>query len=134
MFSETALAIALFAQHLLIGVVLVACFVTLYAWVTPHNELALIRAGNAAAAIGLVGATIGFTLPLNLVLSVTADPVQAGLWGLVALIAQILAHLAVRVVMPGLSKDITEGRMSAGIVQAGAGLIVGMMSAAALTP
>jgi len=36
--------------------------------------------------------------------------------------------------MPGLSKDITEGRMSAGTVQAGVGLIVGMISAAALTP
>ncbi len=134
MVQDTANALALFAQHLLIGVVLAVCFVALYSLITPHKELELIRAGNAAAALGLVGATIGFTLPLNLVLSVTADPVQAGLWGVVALVAQILAHLAVRWVMPGLSKDITEGRMSAGTVQAGVGLIVGMISAAALTP
>ena len=31
----------------------------LYLWITPHDEFALIRAGNEAAAISLGGAAIG---------------------------------------------------------------------------
>jgi putative membrane protein len=134
MFQEAAHALALFGQHLFLGMILAVGFVCIYSLVTPHKELELIRAGNAAAAVGLVGATIGFALPLSLVLSVTADPVHAGFWGIVALVTQIIAHLLVRLVVPHLVRDINEGKMSAGIVQAGAGLVIGMISAAALTP
>lgn len=134
MLLEAAHALALFGQHLLLGVIMATGFVCIYSLITPHKELELIRSGNAAAAVGLVGATIGFALPLSLVLSVTADPVHAGFWGIVVLLTQILAHLLVRLVVPRLAKDINEGKMSAGIVQAGAGLVIGMISAAALTP
>jgi putative membrane protein len=127
-------ALLLFAQHFAIGVGLVIAFVTIYALATPHKEFQLIRSGNAAAAIGLVGAAIGFALPLNLVMSVTADPVIAGLWGLVALAVQVIAHFAARLVLPTLSSDIANGQLSAGIAQAGVGIVAGMVSAAALTP
>jgi putative membrane protein len=128
------IAVALFAQHLIVGLLMTLAFLIFYAWTTPHKEFELIRAGNAAAAIGLVGAAIGFVLPLNLVFSLTADPLLAAAWGAVALFAQALAHLASRIAMPGLSKDIEAGKMSAGIVQAGVGIVTGMISAAALTP
>lgn len=131
---DLATSFALFVQHLLVGSILAVAFIVAYSAVTPHKELALIRQGNAAAAVGLVGATIGFTLPLSLVFSITADPGLAALWGLLALVAQILAHLAVRLAFPNISQDIVEGKMSAGIVQAGAGIVIGMLSAAALTP
>jgi putative membrane protein len=132
--AEFFTAVGLFLQHLIVGVVLVVAFITAYSFVTPHKEIALIREGNTAAAIGLVGATIGFTLPLNLVFRETPDPLLAALFGLVALTAQVIAHLAVRLVLPNISKDIADGVISAGVVQAGAGVVVGMMSAAALTP
>lgn len=132
--AEFFTAVGLFLQHLIVGMVLVVLFVAIYSLITPHKELALIREGNLAAAIGLVGATIGFTLPLNLVFRETPDPLLAALFGLIALAAQVVAHLAVRLVLPNISRDIASGAVSAGVAQAGAGIVVGMMSAAALTP
>ena len=38
----------------------------LYLWITPHDEFALIRAGNESAAISLGGAAIGLAVPLYL--------------------------------------------------------------------
>lgn len=127
-------ALVLFAQHFVVGVGLAVLFVVAYSFVTPHKELRLIRGGNIAAAVGLVGATVGFALPLNLVLTVTADPVQAAIWGFVALVIQTVAHYSARFVLPKLSEHITEGQIAAGVVQAGVGVVVGMISAAALTP
>jgi putative membrane protein len=132
--AEFFLSVGLFAQHLAVGVAMVALFITLYSLVTPHKEIALIRAGNAAAALGLVGATLGFVLPLNLVFAAEPNVWVAATFGLVALITQIAAHLAVRLIAPNISADIEAGKLSGGIVQAGAGVIVGMMSSAALTP
>ncbi len=132
--ADTLLALGLFAQHFLVGVLLTVAFIALYALATPHKEIRLIREGNSAAAIGLVGAVFGFVLPLNLVFAVTSDLVIAVGWGIVALIAQILAHLGACLAMPGLSKDIAAGKISAGIVQAAVGVVTGMISTAALTP
>ncbi len=41
-----------------------AAALLLYIWITPHRELALIRAGNEAAAISFGGAAIGLAVPL----------------------------------------------------------------------
>ena len=132
--AEFLISVGLFLQHLVVGVVLAILFIAAYSLITPHKEIALIRAGNTAAATGLVGATVGFALPLSLVFRETPDPLLAAIFGLVALLAQLLAHLAVRLLLPDISKQIEDGRLSAGIVQAGAGIVVGMISAAALTP
>ena len=48
-----------------LGLALLAVFLAVYLAVTPYNEIALIREGNAAAAISLGGATLGFVLPLS---------------------------------------------------------------------
>lgn len=132
--AEFVYSVGLFLQHLLVGVGLTILFITLYSLSTPHKEIALIRAGNTAAAIGLVGATIGFVLPLNLVFAAEPNVWVAAVYGCVALITQIAGHLAVRLLAPNISSDIEAGKLSGGIVQAGAGLVVGMISAAALTP
>ena len=134
MSSEVLTALGLFAQHLTVGVVLTMAFTLIYVLTTPHKEIALIRDGNTAAAIGLIGAVIGFVQPLGLVLAVTADPMQVLVWGLVALIAQVLAHGLARLVMPKLSHDIAEGRVSAGVVQAGVAVITGLLVAGSMTP
>lgn len=134
MSTEFLTALALFGQHLTVGVALTMAFTLIYVLTTPHKEIALIREGNTAAAIGLIGAVIGFVQPLGLVLSVTADPMQVLVWGLVALIAQVLAHGLARLVMPKLSDDIAKGRVSAGVVQAGVAIVTGLLVAGSMTP
>jgi putative membrane protein len=132
--SAVWFALGLFAQHFVVAVGVTLAFGLVYALATPHKELELIRAGNAAAALGFFGAIIGFALQINLVFSVTPDPIEALVWGLVALAVQLLAHVASRIVMPRLSDDIVAGKISAGIVQGGLGIVVGLLGAASLSP
>lgn len=53
-----------FAVYLVLGVLMLSIFTRVYIWRTPWDDLADIRAGKIAPAIALVGAKIGFTLPL----------------------------------------------------------------------
>jgi hypothetical protein len=46
-------------------------FKALYRLITPHDEGALIRAGNSAAAVALGGAVLGYVIPLASALSQT---------------------------------------------------------------
>src|SRR3954467_3333027 len=61
-----------FAAYFAVGGALTALFVALYSNMTPHREIALIRAGNVAAAIGLTGALVGFVIPLASVVAHSA--------------------------------------------------------------
>ena len=56
--------IGLFLVYFGVALAFQAVFIALYMAVTPHHEAALIKQGNAAAAISLGGAVLGFTLPL----------------------------------------------------------------------
>ena len=56
--------IANYVIYLLSGVFLLGVFFVVYTRTTPLDEVALVRAGNAAAALSLSGALIGFTLTI----------------------------------------------------------------------
>lgn len=57
---------------------LTAIFVLLYTNLTPYREIALIRAGNTAAAIAFVGALLGFVMPLASVIAHSASLLDVG--------------------------------------------------------
>ena len=54
-----------FLAYFAVAIALVLIFVRIYTWVTPQDELTLIRANNPAAALAFGGALIGFALPLS---------------------------------------------------------------------
>lgn len=127
-------SIAGFGLYFSVAIGLTAAFVILYTLMTPHKEIALVRAGNAAAALGLGGAVLGFSIPLALVISVSGDLLDVAVCGAVALVVQIAGHAASRMLLPALSADIAAGKMSAAIVQAAVALILGLLQAACWTP
>lgn len=127
-------AILLFLRHFGAGLAMTVLFVAAYALVTPQRELKLIREGNAAAALAIGGATLGFVMPLALVMSITASIPEALGWASVSLGIQLMGLLLTRVVVPSLPRDIEEGRMSAAIVQAVAGVCLGLLQAASWVP
>jgi len=61
-----------FLAYFVVGAGLTALFVVLYASLTPQRDIALIRGGNSAAAIALVGGLIGFVVPLASVIAHSA--------------------------------------------------------------
>ena len=62
--NEFAIGISAHLLYFALSIVLIAVFIAIYTAITPYREVALIRAGNTAAAVSLGGALLGFSLPL----------------------------------------------------------------------
>ena len=123
-----------FGQHLLTGVAFLAIFVFVYLRVTPHKELALIRAGNGAAALGLAGAVIGFSIALSRSIEVSGSLSEAAIWATIALVAQIGAQFIAQLAFPKLYTAIEDNNWAAAIVKAGTAIAIGLINAACMTP
>lgn len=122
-----------FVLYFAAAVAIVVAFVLIYTWVTPHRELALIRAGNAAGAIALSGAVIGFSLPVANVIAHSVSIVDMLIWSGVALVAQLALYLLASRVLRDLSRHVEEGNVAAATTLAGASLVIGILNAACLT-
>ena len=123
-----------FLAYLAIAIVSLLLFLRLYTWVTPHAEWQLIRQGNVAAAWALAGATIGFSLPLASVLLNAVGYLDLIVWAIVALIVQLGAYLAVRVILAReIKRDIEENWIGVGVLLGSVSVAVGVLNAACLT-
>ena len=108
-------------------------FVILYTRVTRHNELALIKKNSTAAALAFSGSLIGFALPLASTMINSVTVVEMVLWGLVALIVQVLVYLVIRLPMPRISERIEADEVAAGIWLGSCSIVAGILNAAAMT-
>ncbi len=126
---------AIVAHLVYFGIAIVATvlFVAIYVTVTPHREFRLIRQGNTAAAISLGGAILGYTIPLAKAVSQSESMRDMLLWSGVALIAQLVAYGATRLILPTLSSDVNEGKVASGIFLAAMSVSIGLLNASAMT-
>jgi putative membrane protein len=122
-----------FLAYFVGGSILFAAFVVVYTHITVHDEIALIRAGNSAAAVALSGALIGFVLPLAVVIARSANLIDVLVWGVIALVVQIGGFLIARAVIPGLSRAISDGKVSDAVFVASLSLALGILDAACLS-
>ncbi len=103
-----------------------------YAWITPYDELALIKAGNTAAAITLSGAVIGFAIPLAVTLKSSLNTWDIILWGLVTLILMIIAYSVMNVVIRDFEKRVENNETGPAILLAAVKIAVGLIAAASV--
>lgn len=124
-----------FSSYFLASIVLLILFSWVYVAITPHDEWKLVKEEkNIAAATGLAGALIGFGLALGSAVSNSIHILDFLLWGVIALIAQLIAFALVRFVfMPELVQRIKENEISAGIILGATSIAVGVLNAACLT-
>jgi len=132
---ELITGISHFALYFGLAIVFLIIFKAVYALVTPHQEWKLIKEEkNTAAAIGFGGAIIGFATALAAAVSNSAGLVDFAIWGVIALIAQVIAFSVVRFVfMPKISLRIESNEVSAGIVLGATNIAVGLINAACMT-
>jgi putative membrane protein len=123
-----------FGQHMLTGIAFLTIFLVIYLWVTPHKEVALIRAGNGAAALGLTGAVVGFSIALSRAIEVASYLHEAAIWAGIALAVQIIAQFVAQIAFPKLYLAIEDNNWAAAIVKAGLAVAVGLINAACMTP
>lgn len=122
-----------FVIYLAAAVAAEVVFVILYMAVTPHREVTLIKAGNAAAAVSLGGAVLGFTLPLASAIAHSVSLLDMAVWSAVALGVQLALFLLATVVLRALSRHIEDGNLAAGITLAAASITIGLLNAACMT-
>ena len=122
-----------FVRYVVVGFALVGLFLWVYALITPWREFALIRAGNSAAAIALIGALLGFCLPLANTIAHSSSLTDVVLWSLVALLVQVVVHVTLRFTMPYLKQAIEADESASGITAGGFSLSFGLINAACLT-
>lgn len=112
-----------------------AAFCLLYGQVTRHDEFALIvEKRNAAAAIAFGGSLLGFAIALAAAIHHTASIPEFVMWGVVALVTQIIAYGLARLAHPGLSRAIEADGLGAAIWVAAVSISAGLLSAACMSP
>lgn len=114
---QLGMALGLFIASLIIYVVM-----------TPHKELALIRAGNPSAALAFAGVVIGLAIPLGSCLAHSFGVWDLLIWGIVTLLLQLLAFRFADMFLRNLPRRIAEGDVAAAVfllsVKIGLALII----------
>src|SRR5215475_6690191 len=100
----------------------------IYVLMTPHKELALIRAGNPSASLAFGGVVVGLAIPLGSCLAHSFGVIDLTIWGVVTLLLQLLAFRFADIFLRGLPRRIAEGDVAAAIylmsVKIGLALII----------
>ncbi|GEP11409.1 DUF350 domain-containing protein [Methylobacterium gnaphalii] len=122
-----------FLAYFAAAIVLVALYILVYITATAHREMALIRAGNTAAALSLGASLIGYALPLSVAIRNAQSILDCIVWGLVALVVQILIYWLVRFILPDLSRRISQNEIAAAILLGAASLAGGIVNAASMS-
>lgn len=108
---------------------LLAAFIVVYVWSTPYKEFELIKENNAAAALSLSGATVGFAIPLASAIYYTHDIVDMLKWGLITCASQLLLFWLMR----RYAKAIEHGAIAPAIFLAGMSLSTGVLNAVCIS-
>ena len=127
----TGIPITLFHAGVTLLILIVGAAV--YALLTPHREIQLIREGNTAAAMSLGGVLVGLALPLSASLSASNSALEMAIWGVMIIAVQLLAFRVIDLVLHGLPQRIQEGEISAAVLLVAAKLATALILAAALT-
>lgn len=122
-----------FLAYFGVSIFLLVTFSLIYSKMTPHNEWQLIRDNNTAAAIAFSGTLLGFVLPLYSAISHSVNLIDCAIWGLVALIVQVLTFFSIRILIPNLAERIRQGETASGALVAALSVAAGILNAASMT-
>ena len=122
-----------FFAHMATAIALTLFYVVIYMWVTPHPEIKLIRENNIAASLAFAGSLIGFCVPLASAIANSVSLADVAVWGVVALLVQIVIFFLVCIPIPKISERIEKGEMASGLWLGSTSLAGGLLNAASMT-
>lgn len=118
--------------HLALALALLAGGVAIYTRLTPYDELALARDGNAAGGLAFSGAVVSLAIPVAATLVTSSAAVDIVIWGVVALALQLAAFFVASRLMRNLEDQIGKGNVAAATVVTGVQLGAALVNAAAV--
>ncbi len=126
-------AIYSYLLHLFSALLMVGGFVSIYMWVTPFQELALIRQGIVAPALSLGGAAIGFSLTVaSSILHNDSYPMFL-FWSASGLTVQVAAYALLARLFLRLPDQLAGNNVAAGASAGVLSLVVGIVNAACMS-
>jgi putative membrane protein len=140
---ENASALSLVADSLRAGLpvllpqflatlLLLAVGMMCYRALTPFRERELVAAGNTAGGIVYAGSTVAMAIPLAATLATSTVLLDIVLWGIVALILQLVAFGIAAVLLRDLRRMIEGGNVAAALALVGIQLAIALLNAGAM--
>jgi len=127
--SPNMQAFLAFLQYFVAALILLGAFLAVYVRVTPYNEFELIQQNNAAAAISLAGACIGFALPMAAAIYLTHDLLEMVKWAIITGAAQIAVFTLLRRFAPA----IEQGHTAPAIFMCAMSVATGVLNAVCIS-
>ncbi|WP_159738942.1 DUF350 domain-containing protein [Vibrio atypicus] len=124
-----------FALYFGLSILFVLAFKFIYVRLTPYDEWQLIKdKQNTTAAIALSGAFLGYCLAIAGAAKNSVNLLDFAVWGLVAMVAQMMAFAIVRfVLVPKIAERVENDELPAGIVLATVSISIGVLNAACMS-
>ena len=119
--------------HFGVTIVMLVVGAFIYIKITSHDEMALIRDGNNAAAVSLSGAILGLAIPLAFCMANSVNVYDIVIWGLVTLVIQLVTFWIIDLWLRDLSQKIEDGQVGTAILLASVKLAVASINAAAIS-
>ena len=119
--------------HFGVTIVMLVVGAFIYVKITSHDEMALIRDGNNAAAVSLSGAILGLAIPLAFCMANSVNVYDIVIWGLVTLVIQLVTFWIIDLWLRDLSRKIEDGQVGTAILLASVKLAVASINAAAIS-
>ena len=132
-FDAWASGFPLTLLHVAVALAILIAGAAIYALVTPHREIQLIREGNAAAALSFGGVLVGIALPLAFALAASTSVMEIALWGVTTIVVQLALFWLVDLELRGLPQRIRQGEIAAAALLVAAKLSVAAILAAAVS-
>jgi putative membrane protein len=117
---------------LVLGLLIIG--ILIYMAVTPFRERELMRDGNTAAATVLGGALVALAIPLSALLATTGGLLDILVWGVVAVLLQLVTVSIVSLLMRGMRGMIEAGQVAAAIPLVATQISIGLLNAAVMVP
>lgn len=121
-----------FLLQLIAALGLFAAAVFIYALLTPHKELKLIREGNPSASLAFGGVVVGLAIPLGACLANATGLLDLLIWSVIILLLQLFAFRMTDIILRGLPKRIADGDVAAAIFLMSVKLAVALIVAGAI--
>ncbi len=119
-------------SHLFITLCLLFIGITSYIFLTPIKELKLIKDGNISASISFSGALLGIGIPLASSLSVSNSILEIIIWGLTAIVLQLLCFKVTDTFLKDISKRIEDDQLATSILLFSIKISVSLINSAAI--
>jgi putative membrane protein len=111
---------------------LLAVGVMCYRVLTPFRERELVAAGNTAGGVVYAGSIVAMAIPLAATLATSTVLLDIVMWGIVALILQLIAFGIAAVLLRDLRRMIEDGNVAAALALVGIQFAIALLNAGAM--